>query len=90
MVPCAVDPSHGQWSFCELLKKNQIRPTEAVYINWYHFDDIDMFHTAKSVERCFDSIWYPVSDDIELFDDSLGWTLSVDHDGYIELRQFAS
>lgn len=55
-----------------------------VYINWYHFDDIDKFN-LKDLNKYFDDIWYPSSDDIDIFDDSFSWVLSIRHDGALSL-----
>lgn len=39
----------------------------------------------KDLTEHFDYIWYPGPDDIEIFDDSLSWILSVDHGGYLRV-----
>ncbi len=39
------------------------------------------------MSRWFDDIWYPASDDIDLFDSTLDWILSVSHSGLIDLRR---
>jgi len=35
------------------------------------------------VERWFDYIWYPTSDDLYLFDSTMSWLLYVHHDGHL-------
>jgi hypothetical protein len=59
-----------------------IVPKEKIYINWYQYDDIDIMD-FKDFDKYFDDIWFPISDDIEVFDDTLGWVLAINHDGYI-------
>jgi hypothetical protein len=58
-----------------------IDPPLSVYLNWYRYDDIDEMR-FDDLSRYFDDIWYPSSDDLDVFDSSLRWILSVDHDGY--------
>ena len=55
-----------------------------VCINWYRFDRIDCI-SPKDLATYFDDIWYPGSDDIDVFDDTLSWIISIDHDGRISL-----
>ena len=35
------------------------------------------------LSRRFDDIWFEVSDDIEIFDDTYSWYLGVSHDGAV-------
>lgn len=64
-----------------------IKYSEYVYINWYKFDDIDQM---KFDDFCmfFDYIWYPSSDDIEIFDESLSWIILIHHTGDIKYITF--
>jgi hypothetical protein len=66
------------------LNSLDIFPEDQVYINFYRFDEVDKM-LLNDVSRWFRFIWYPVSDDIEIFDDSLEWILSVTHDGEIQI-----
>lgn len=59
-----------------------VQPKVQVYVNWYRFDAIDRM-AYDDVVQYFDDIWYPSSDDIEVFDSSLSWVLSVSHDGAV-------
>lgn len=59
-----------------------INAREVCYVNFYRFDHICEFPTTQ-LATYFDDIWYPASDDIEIFDDSLAWMIAVDHGGYI-------
>ena len=61
---------------------------EIVYINWYRFDEIDQMKFVD-LAQYFDDIWYPSSDDIEIFDETFCWILSITHFGqlrYLELQ----
>lgn len=57
-------------------------PQEEVYVNW---DDSETIHRVRFGDWAenFDYVWYPRPDDIEIFDDSFSWALSVDHGGYL-------
>jgi hypothetical protein len=66
-----------------VLENLKIKPPEFVYINWYRFDNIDKM-AFLDLNRNLDSIWYPVADDIEIFDDSLDWFVCISHYGTIE------
>lgn len=60
----------------------QIAPPESVFINWHQFDDVDELRFSD-VEAHFADLWYPSSDDIEIFDSSMNWLLSIAHDGSV-------
>jgi hypothetical protein len=53
-----------------------------VYLNWYRFDDIDQIDLA-ALDQYFSDIWYPGSDDLDVFDDSTDWIVSIAHFGKI-------
>lgn len=57
---------------------------EFVYINWYRYDDIDKIKLVDIVNN-FEDILYPGVDDIDIFDDSLMWILSVSHGGRVKV-----
>ncbi len=59
-----------------------IRPHQHVFLNWYRFDRIDKF-LMKDLSRYFSYIWYPSSDDIDVFDSSISWVVSIRHDGAV-------
>ncbi len=59
---------------------------DQIYVNWYRFDDIDEMGIDE-LSRYFGDIWYPASDDVDLFDHTLYWVLSVSHGGRIVLRR---
>lgn len=64
------------------LKKIGITPMKEVFINWYRFERIDVFN-AVDLDKFFYNIWFPSSDDIDIFDESLNWIVSIRHDGII-------
>ncbi len=64
----------------DVLKKHNIASLEKVIINWHRFDELDEMVLAD-LDTFFDDIWYPPSDDIDIFDESFSWVLSIDHDG---------
>ena len=61
-----------------------IKPNLQVYLNWYSFTDIDILNIIF-LDKYFFDIWYPISDDIDIFDESLNWFLSIRHDGNVVL-----
>jgi hypothetical protein len=69
------------------LKRLNVTPTDQVFVNFYRFDDIDEM-LISDVSRYFRFIWYPQSDDIDLFDHTLTWVLSISHDGVVSMANF--
>jgi hypothetical protein len=70
-------PSDLEFVPSKLLAQFRILPQE-IYINWYRFNDVDAMSTGD-VDQAFHDIWYPSSDDIEIFDQSLSWFLLITH-----------
>jgi hypothetical protein len=66
------------------LRELGVMSLEKVYLNWYRFDRIDQMAFAD-LEHYFFDIWYPDSDDLDIFDDSLGWVLSIAHHGKVTI-----
>lgn len=58
----------------------------SVFINWYRFDNIDSMQ-LEDLSKYFDDIWYPSSDDIDIFDSTIQWVLSITHVGDLYLWQ---
>lgn len=75
--------------FClsNVLFHEHIKPNEWIYLNWYRYDQIDKMKFSE-LEKYFDDIWYPSSDDLDIFDDSYAWILSIRHDGVLSLLKF--
>lgn len=67
----------------EVFAKLDIFPKDNVYINWYRYDKIDQMQ-FNDLAQYFNYIWYPDSDDIDLFDDSFSWIVSINHEGIIK------
>ena len=59
-----------------------IEPFNQIFINWNKFEVLDVFDT-DDLDKYFDDIWFPVSDDIDLFDKSMDWILSISHYGTV-------
>ena len=53
-----------------------------VFINFERFNSIDVF-LFKDFCKYFGDIWYPAADDIEVFDASFNWIVSVKHYGAV-------
>ncbi len=64
-----------------------ISPNARVFINWYRFDQIDEI-SLDDLSSHFDDIWYPAADDIDLFDDSFSWIVSIGYSGEIMILKF--
>jgi len=73
-----VDNSHIVNLFVEL----GITAPEELLINWDKFEDIDSI-SFDVFNKYFSDIWYPIVDDIEIFDKELKWIISIRHDGII-------
>lgn len=61
---------------------------EYVYINWYRFDNIDQMR-FDDLNKYFDDVWYPSSDDISIFDSKFSWILFISHSGDVYLVRFS-
>ena len=77
-----VDSLSDDFQFSQVLWQLRIPPPEYVFVNWYRFDDVDEIRFAD-LESHFTDVWYPSSDDIEVFDVSLTWLIAVSHDGSV-------
>ena len=82
-----VNADDNNFSFANILNYLNIIPKRKVYINWYRYDNIDEMFTEDFI-RDFDDIWYPGPDDIDIFDGSFLWIISVCHEGYIKYIKF--
>jgi hypothetical protein len=77
-----IDLTVSERDFMAVLRQEKIKSRDLVYINWYRFDQIDQMRLLDLCEN-LGSIWYPGSDDIEVFDESLNWVISIAHHGTI-------
>lgn len=81
------DADEKSFSFRSLLGDLNIATSSKIFINFYRFDEIDELN-LDDVDKYFRYLWYPCSDDIDLFDITLSWVISVSHDGEISLIRF--
>lgn len=72
-----VHPSEDGFSPASLLRERQSGAT-SIYINWNRFNDVDEMDSTD-FDSFFHDLWYPSSDDIEIFDRSLSWVLLIRH-----------
>jgi hypothetical protein len=79
-----IDAEDEKFSFSNAISLSGLRNPEHVYVNWYRYDDIDKLN-FDDFDKYFDDLWYPGVDDIDIFDDSLTWILSVSHSGQIKV-----
>lgn len=77
-------PLDGDVGFQEVILEGGIEPRGLVYLNWYRYDDIDQI-SFDELNKYFFDIWYPSSDDLDIFDESLDWILSISHNGEAKL-----
>ena len=76
------DANAAGFSIREILKERGIDSSAKVYVNWSRFERMDRMF-LNDLDDFFSYIWYPASDDIEVFDAGLQWLLSVTHDGSV-------
>lgn len=55
-----------------------------MFINWDRYEEIDEMG-LDDLNRYFSDIWYPGSDEVDVFDSSFGWFLSVSPEGYVKV-----
>ncbi len=80
LIVDGVSSSDDSFSLLDLLRDHNIQPNSCVYLNWYRYDDVDRFK-VNDLEKHFNDIWYPSADDIDIFDETFSWILSIRHDG---------
>jgi len=79
--------AEDNFNLLKYLNKQNIRPNKFIYINWGHFDQIDKM-AINDFSTYFDDIWYQGPDDIDIFDSTLNWILSIDHSGFTKIMRF--
>ena len=70
-----------------LMDRLNLDMPEVVYLNWYHFDDVDEMST-RDLSLHFSDIWYPSADDLEVIDPRTQWVMSIHHAGMITVLDF--
>ena len=78
-----VNTNNDEFLLESVFSRLNIQPNEKIYINWYQFDDIDEMR-FDDLNKYFDDIWYPSSDDIDIFDSTFSWFLCISHDGNVK------
>lgn len=68
----------------EIFTRCEVDAGSPLYLHWDQPHDIDQFQRSE-LEKYFYDIWYPIADDIEIFDQTLDWVLFVRHYGGIDL-----
>jgi hypothetical protein len=72
-----VDAESDAFDLVSVVAELGIAPARQVYLSWNPVQaEIDRMAFAD-LARCFDWIWYPSSDDLEIFDDSFSWLIYV-------------
>jgi len=69
----------------EIISAFDLKVQEFVYVNWHRFDRVDKI-MFLDLCKYFDYVWYPESDDIEIFDEDLSWMVSISHGGQVSLK----
>lgn len=78
------DAEQEDFDLNTLLNSLGIERKENVLVNWYRYDRIDEM-TFADLSKYFHDIWYPRADDIDIFDKSLDWILSVGYSGVVSV-----
>lgn len=81
-IPDAM-PSEESFCFADLFRRLQLVSTN-IYVNWSSFDDIDEM-ALTTFSDAFHDLWYPSSDDIEIFDHSQAWVLLARHFDVVQI-----
>lgn len=79
-----VDSKEPKLDLVNVLVRYNLEPSDQICINWSTFTEVDCM-SASDFSQYFDYIWYPASDDIEVWDDLLEWILFVTHYGDLRL-----
>lgn len=82
------DATQETFHLDEVFRVVGIEPPPQVLVNWYRFDRIDQFQLADLIAY-FGDIWQPSTDDIDIFDESCAWVVSVLHSGEVEAVRFS-
>ena len=82
-----VDATDERFDLSRLMDRLNLDMPEVVYLNWYHFDDVDEMST-RDLSLHFSDIWYPSADDLEVIDPRTQWVMSIHHAGMITVLDF--
>ena len=78
-----VNADADSFSLLDILRRLGISPQPEIFINWYRFDQIDRMK-LDDLADFFQNIWYPSADDVDIFDSTLSWIVSVTHSGTVK------
>ena len=73
--------NESEFNLFELFKFLGIPPVN-VFINWGKFDNIDEI-SFNDLGQYFYDLWFHSADNIDIFDDTYRWIVSIRHDGVI-------
>jgi hypothetical protein len=76
------DATTDGFNLARTLEREGIQKDIEVFLNWDRFRNVDRMRLSD-LSSNWAYIWYPSSDDLEVFDDS--WMLSIHHSGQISL-----
>ena len=79
-APPSYDATDSSFDLELVARDLNLGPINDVYINWDRFDHVDRMHFGD-LAKYFKYVWYSVSDDIEIFDQTLRWVIVIRHDG---------
>ncbi len=83
------DAENEDFDLGAVLKRLGLVYGDKLYLNWYRFDDVDEMCAADVIAH-FSDIWYPASDDLEVFDRSMSWIVSITHFGAVMVIRMES
>lgn len=75
---CDFANADENFNFKEMLSKLEIIPNRMLYLDWGDFNNVDLI-SVDDFNKHFYDIWYPVSDDINIFDETLNWFVYISH-----------
>ena len=84
-LPQSAEDEH--FDLAQVIATAGIEPRDLVHLNWYRFDRIEQMGLADLIDY-FDEIWYPGSDDLDIFDETVQWILSISHHGAVRVLFF--
>lgn len=73
--------NESEFNLFELFKSLEIAPVN-VFINWGKFENIDEI-SFNDLDQYFYDLWFHSTDNIDIFDDTYRWIVSIRHDGVI-------
>jgi len=71
-----------EFQLADVWQSAGITPEDDILITFDAFKCVESMR-RNDLESIFGDIWYPVSDDLLLFDRSKTWLVYVHHDGYV-------